>query len=53
LSHDGGCAGVIFAATGVATDETSIATDIVTAIAASATKVSLCVFIPLVIYKNI
>jgi hypothetical protein len=41
LSHDGG---VILAWTGVASDETSIATDSVTAMAASAANVTLCMF---------
>ena len=36
--------GLILAATGAATDETSMATDIATAMAASAAKVSVCVF---------
>jgi hypothetical protein len=45
--HDGGVPGVpgvILAWTGVASDETSIATDSVTAMAASAVNVTLCVF---------
>jgi hypothetical protein len=42
--QDGGCAGVILAWTGVASDETSIATDSVTAMAASAVNVTLCLF---------
>jgi hypothetical protein len=42
--QDGGCAGVILAAAGVASDETSIDTDSVTAIAASAANVTLLVF---------
>jgi hypothetical protein len=45
FSQDGGCAGVILAWTGAATDETSMATDSATAMAASAANVSLCVFI--------
>jgi hypothetical protein len=45
VSHDGGCAGVILAAAGVASDETSIDTDSATAIAASAANVTLFVFI--------
>ena len=47
FSHDGGVGGVpgvILAWTGVASDETSIATDSVTAMAASAVNVTLCVF---------
>jgi hypothetical protein len=42
--QDGGSAGVILAWTGVASDETIIATDNVTAMAASAANVILCVF---------
>jgi hypothetical protein len=42
--QDGGSAGVILAWTGVAIDETSIATDSVTAMAASAANVALCMF---------
>jgi hypothetical protein len=44
FSQDGGCAGVILAWTGAATDETIMATDSATAMAASAANVTLCVF---------
>src|SRR5215208_5283838 len=44
FSQDGGCAGVILAWTGAATDETIMATDSATAMAATAANVTLCVF---------